>query len=265
MNAKVVSVYDEGALEGTPLIGDKGFAAIVDADGERTLFDTGMRGGYLMHNLNALDADPDAVDRVVVSHVHNAHTGGLQAFLERRTKKIDVIAPPDAGEVAEIKLFGRIPFKRIGMPKMSSDAFSKMEMKAAGEWTQLSPNLFIIGTPPCGGTLLNPSVGENALVLVAKGGPVLICACCHGGVMPLMSRIEERMKKKIQAIIGGPHLLHMGKNDVYETAEMLKEKGPPLLHLNHCSGQVQRMRLREVLGLKSVNDFYAGSEIAFEL
>ena len=71
--AKVLSVYDEGALEDTPFIGATGFSVLVEVDGQRTLFDTGMRGRYLIHNLDYLDVKPDMIDRVVISQIGRAH------------------------------------------------------------------------------------------------------------------------------------------------------------------------------------------------
>ena len=95
MKAKVTCVYDEGAVVGTPLIGARGISVLVDVDGERTLFDTGMRGRYLMHNLDNLEIDVNTIDRVVISHAHTAHVGGLETFLEGRERSVDVIVTQD--------------------------------------------------------------------------------------------------------------------------------------------------------------------------
>ena len=266
MKAKVLSVYDEGSLEGTSLIGAKGLSILIDADGERTLFDTGLRGGYLTHNTDLLNIDPDTVDRVVISHVHSDHTGGLQSFLERRKEAVTVLTPPGSDKAAEVKLLGRIPFKRIGMPRLSEDAASKAVMRQIGELTQLSPHLALVPVPPAeGGSMMDPPVGENALVLTSVNGPVLICGCCHSGICGLMDSVEETMKKKVSAVVGGIHLIRMNKDEVHALAKQLKEKGPPALYLNHCSGQTQRMRLREILGIKAVNDLYVGTEVQFDV
>lgn len=50
---------------------------------ERTiLFDTGPSGSALLHNMEKLGIDPAEVDVVVISHTHQDHTGGLEAFLK---------------------------------------------------------------------------------------------------------------------------------------------------------------------------------------
>ena len=259
MKARVLSVYDDGSLPATPLIGAKGLAILVEADGERTLFDTGMRGSYLMHNMDFLKIDPDEVDRIVISHMHNGHIGGLPAFLEARKETIDVIAPPDHGAERRDRLFG-IPVRRTGFPKMPPESSAKMNVIAVSGRMRLSENLYVTVSAD------DPSgMRENSLVLMTKGGPVLICGCCHAGQDAVISGAEEAAGEKVRAVIGGMHLTDKKKAEVYAVAESLKEKGPPALHLCHCTGTVQKMHLRERLGLKAVNDFYAGTEIQFDV
>ena len=70
MSFKVTCVYDEGAKENTSLIGAKGSAMLVDVGERRLLFDTGLRGRYLAHNLSCLGIEPDSIDAAVVSQPH---------------------------------------------------------------------------------------------------------------------------------------------------------------------------------------------------
>jgi 7,8-dihydropterin-6-yl-methyl-4-(beta-D-ribofuranosyl)aminobenzene 5'-phosphate synthase len=258
MKAKLLSVYDEGSIPDTSLIGARGFSVLVDVDGERTLFDTGRRSAYLTHNLDYLEVDVNTVDRVVISHMHIDHIGGLEKFLEMRDEAVDVIIPPDGERMTDVKFLG-IPIKKVGLSNISKEARSKMTPSAVGEWTQLSKSLFLSGTPGSGG------IDENILVLMTTGGPVMICGCCHCGIGPAIGFVEERTSKKVSGVVGGVHLVDKKKAEVHGIAEALKEKGVPALYLNHCSGQTQRTHLREKLGLKAVKDFYVGTEIQFDV
>jgi len=261
MKAKAVCVYDEGAVVGTPLIGAVGLSILVDVDGERTLFDTGMRGRYLMHNLDNLEIDVNTVDRVIISHAHRAHAGGLEAFLEKRNGSAEVIVTPDLKHMEPAKLLG-IPIGKAPLSKMSEETIGKADIKEVDAWTQLSDHLFITDIPSEG----PDAVKENALVLMTSKGAVVICGCCHNGLLSFLSYIEEMTKEKVHAVIGGTHMLKMKKDDVFSIADSLKEDhGNPMLHLNHCSGVKQMTNLREKLGLKGVHEFYAGTEIEFDL
>ena len=258
MKAKVLSVYDEGSVPDTPLIGAKGFSVLIDADGQRTLFDTGRRGGYLMHNLDYLEVDPNTIDRVVISHMHMDHVGGLETFLEKREEAVDVIVTKDGERTTEVRFLG-IPIKKAGLSNYSKETAAKMRLHKEGEWTQLSKSLFLSNVPNSTG------VDENMLVLMTIGGPVIICGCCHGGIAAAIEHVERITDKKVSAVLGGVHLVKKKKDEVYEVAASLQEKGPPALYLNHCSGQTQRTHLREKLGLKAVRDLYAGTEIQFDV
>lgn len=62
----------------------------------RTLFDTGPDAFSLVRNIRALQIPITQIDRVVTSHWHSDHTGGLLSFLELRKKciKEGVDTPP---------------------------------------------------------------------------------------------------------------------------------------------------------------------------
>ncbi|MDR2865871.1 MAG: MBL fold metallo-hydrolase [Methanomassiliicoccaceae archaeon] len=258
MKAKLLCVYDEGALPETPLIGAKGLSILADVDGQRTLFGTGMRGRYFTHNSEYLNIDVNGIDRIILSHMHKEHTGGLPALLEMRDGIVDVLIPPEAADAKRTKFLG-IPIGKEGMPGLSEELTAKMATQTVSGWTRLSENLFITSPLPDTGP------AEISLVVMTKNGPVLVCGCCHQGAERLIGYVEETTKKKVHAIVGGIHLTDKKKKEVHKVAEMLKEKGNPQLYLNHCSGHVQRTQLREVLGLKAVNEFYVGTEIQFEI
>ena len=50
--------------------GEWGFAALVEADGQTILFDTGMRPDTVLKNAEELGVDLSSVDTVILSHNH---------------------------------------------------------------------------------------------------------------------------------------------------------------------------------------------------
>lgn len=66
-------------LSGNPNggIGEWGFAAIVEVDGQRILFDTGARPDTVLKNAKELGVDLANVKDVILSHNHSDHTNGL--------------------------------------------------------------------------------------------------------------------------------------------------------------------------------------------
>jgi 7,8-dihydropterin-6-yl-methyl-4-(beta-D-ribofuranosyl)aminobenzene 5'-phosphate synthase len=66
---------------------------------EYTLFDTGPDTLSLVRNIKALQVPITKITRVVTSHWHSDHTGGLLSFLELRNKciKEGITTPPPTG------------------------------------------------------------------------------------------------------------------------------------------------------------------------
>lgn len=58
-------------------IGEWGFAALVEADGYKVLFDTGARPETVLRNAEELGIDLSQVTDVILSHNHDDHIGGL--------------------------------------------------------------------------------------------------------------------------------------------------------------------------------------------
>ena len=58
-------------------IGEWGFSALIEADGQRILFDTGSREETVLQNAKELNINLDGIDNVFLSHNHKDHTGGL--------------------------------------------------------------------------------------------------------------------------------------------------------------------------------------------
>ena len=73
-------------LADTKGVGEWGFAALVEADGHRLLFDTGARPGTVLANARELGIDLAGVTDVVLSHHHGDHTGGLLTLRRELSK-----------------------------------------------------------------------------------------------------------------------------------------------------------------------------------
>jgi 7,8-dihydropterin-6-yl-methyl-4-(beta-D-ribofuranosyl)aminobenzene 5'-phosphate synthase len=88
---------------------------VITGETYRVLFDTGPDSCSIIRNLTALEVDPSSVSRVILSHWHSDHSGGLLAFLSERSGStsttpcvVDLhpsrpiargIAPPNVGKV----------------------------------------------------------------------------------------------------------------------------------------------------------------------
>jgi len=95
---KITIVYDNRANPG--LKSGWGFSCLIE-DKERILFDTGDSGKKLIYNMKQLNIVPETIDKVVISHNHWDHTGGLKDFL-RLNKNATVFHPKFFSKPTEI-------------------------------------------------------------------------------------------------------------------------------------------------------------------
>ncbi|MBN2139056.1 MAG: MBL fold metallo-hydrolase [Sedimentisphaerales bacterium] len=95
---KLTVVYDNEADIG--LKSGWGFSCLVEAS-ERLLFDTGPKGDELLFNMKQLNIEAKSIDKVIISHEHWDHNGGLEALTEIHSK-VRVFKPDSCSGLTQI-------------------------------------------------------------------------------------------------------------------------------------------------------------------
>jgi 7,8-dihydropterin-6-yl-methyl-4-(beta-D-ribofuranosyl)aminobenzene 5'-phosphate synthase len=279
MEVRVISVYNDKALEHSRLIGSRGISWFIEMPERGVLFDTGMKGEVLLHNLSQLGLHPNVIDTIVLSHAHNDHTGGLPALLAARTKKtpVTVIAHPG---VLEAKRAARL--MDIGMPNLELHLQEKVIFKLDYDPVTLEDCLFTTGEithrPEKDGTgwimqhcvdgfwKQDPILDDISLVLKTKDGLVVICGCCHAGLLNTLNHVSKTFKEKIVRVLGGTHMRSYTRNQMTHIGNVIEKRYSPLrMDLGHCTGRKQVKWLQRRFGAKFVEPMYAGSEYVFEV
>ena len=73
--ARITVLYDAFGKDGATK--DWGYAAFVEVNGQRILFDTGDDAAILARNVKAKGVDLTKLDFVVLSHRHSDHVSGM--------------------------------------------------------------------------------------------------------------------------------------------------------------------------------------------
>jgi 7,8-dihydropterin-6-yl-methyl-4-(beta-D-ribofuranosyl)aminobenzene 5'-phosphate synthase len=89
--ARVTILYDAFGKPSSLKTG-WGYAALIEYNGRRVLFDTGGKTADFAHNVNALGINLKNLDFIVLSHRHNDHTAGLPHAL-RENPGVPVYTP----------------------------------------------------------------------------------------------------------------------------------------------------------------------------
>ncbi|MHA1491395.1 MAG: MBL fold metallo-hydrolase [Promethearchaeota archaeon] len=282
MDMKILNIYNNRPLIGTKLKGNHGQSFYLEFENERILFDTGRKGELLLHNMSELGVRPNEINKIIFSHGHNDHTGGLISLLRKRTieEKILIISHPAFQERKSLKILG-IRVLNIGLPKINSELEKKVSFSLTKELFEVNPYLFFTGEvknrPEKDGTSnlyvrfykgkweKDPLIDDISLVLKARDGLVLICGCCHAGLLNTCAYISELFNEKISAIIGGTHMMSYSKKEVEHVADVLEKKyGTPKLFLNHCTGKKKIKQLEIRFGSEIVKPCLVGTELFFK-
>lgn len=232
-------------------IGERGLSMLVEADGLKVLFDTGATISAV-HNAQLLGVDLSAVDRIVLSHGHDDHTGGLREVLKRAGKK-EVIAHPAvwgrkyARRGDEPERYIGVPFVREGLEvlgasfvlsaepvKLSTDMMTTGEIPMVTDYEAVDTELYVRE-----GVKKRPDVvpDDLALIIDADFGLVVILGCAHHGIINTLKHAQKLTGKElIYTAVGGTHLLKASEERVEKTAAALKEMGVQYLGVSHCTG-----------------------------
>jgi 7,8-dihydropterin-6-yl-methyl-4-(beta-D-ribofuranosyl)aminobenzene 5'-phosphate synthase len=254
--------------------GEWGFAALVEADGRRILFDTGANDDTVQRNLKALGLDLANVETVILSHNHADHTTGLLP-LRRQFMAASRAALSRA-------YVGRgILWPRLGAGGAVDDRMTRVQrdFEATGGAfvevaapTELHPGVWLTGPVPrvhpernWGGVVSGGGVGrvrsdrgdvedtvpeDMALVFRTAQGLVFLFGCGHAGVINTLDHARKTIDPSpVKAVIGGLHLFANDDQQLAWTAAQLKAFGVQQLLGAHCTGIEAVYRIRELAGL----------------
>ena len=265
-------------------IGEWGFAALVEVDGRRLLFDTGARPDTVLQNARELNVDLASVRDVILSHNHSDHTGGLLTL--RRA-----LAKSDPAALARVHVGKGIFATRIAASGAEDDSLARLrrEFEATGgsfvEYNaprEIAPGVWLTGPVPrvhpernWSGTgrlrtpegLVEDTVPEDqSLVVDTDRGLVLLSGCGHAGVVNTTALARQAIRPApFHALVGGFHLLAADDAQLRWTGERLREAGVENLIGAHCTGIEAVFRLRAELGLARSAAVVGSVGASFEL
>jgi 7,8-dihydropterin-6-yl-methyl-4-(beta-D-ribofuranosyl)aminobenzene 5'-phosphate synthase len=253
----------------TPPQAENGISLFVTARRHRhestVLFDVGLTGSVLMHNLGVLGLAADRIEHVVISHGHPDHYGGLYSFLDAFDRTIPVATDADAflpryavmGDgrtsqyynqaftIDDVERHGGRPVLSSGALDLGCGMFTTGHIPRTvafeGPVEPAEPHAPGLYQVRADGTYgLDEVLEEQGLVIDVKGkGLVVLTGCAHAGVLNTIDRAREiRGPKPVHAVMGGFHLgfpTTPGEN-VSSTIDGMREREVSHIVPMHCSG-----------------------------
>lgn len=179
-----------------------GFSCLVEGK-ENVLFDTGASSKVLAFNAEKFGIKPEQISKVVLSHDHWDHTGGLDWVLQSR----------------KLKAFVLDSFSNETKEKIRA----KAELSEISKETEINEEIFSTGK-------LSNSMDEQSLAVKTGNGLVVLTGCSHPGLEKILEKAKEF--GKIHAVIGGFHGFK----------EFNALKGIDLIAATHCTQHKEQIK-----------------------
>jgi 7,8-dihydropterin-6-yl-methyl-4-(beta-D-ribofuranosyl)aminobenzene 5'-phosphate synthase len=249
-----ITILVDNTAGGRGTVAEHGFAAWVSRGDDQTLFDTGA-GKALSINAKSMKKDLWDFHRLILSHGHWDHTGGLKIVLNVRDTT-EILAHPGIFQerFAVKKHESKTEYRSVGIP------FSQKDLEQAGacfllnrEYHEVSPGLWFSGEIPrpqgwqsSDHTLIikhyeedvpDPFVDDISLLIETDSGPVVLLGCAHAGTDTILDYFSDRSNyTSFYAVIGGTHLMRSNEQQIDTIIEILEKYQVQKIVTTHCTG-----------------------------
>ena len=241
--------------------GEPAVSYYIEDGNDKILFDTGYSGVF-MKNAELMNINLSSVNKLVISHGHDDHTGGLKKFFEEK-KDIELIAHPDCFDYKEDNtgLYIGSPLSKNELSKMCKLNLSKEPVKISEHITYLGeiPSLndfetrYVIGKKMVDDEKYEDTINDDsAIVYQSEKGLFVITGCSHSGICNIIEYAKKVCNdSRIYGVIGGFHLFDIDEK-LEKTINYLSENNIQLLYPCHCISLKAKIEMAKRLDIKEV-------------
>ncbi len=224
---KMTVLYDNYVFaEGTK--SDWEFSCLVEGTEKTILFDTGGKGDILRFNMDKAGVNLKNIDMIVLSHNHWDHTGGLSMILDKNPE-IPVYIPYS------------FPYDFVRRVEKY-----KTEVIPVNKPRKLCKNIYLTGE-------MGDKIKEQSLILNTDKGLIIITGCSHPGIVNIVKRAREIIKKKVYLVFGGFHLMRYSEEEIKKIIQEFKKMEVLKCGATHCTGDKAIQLFKEAYGKNYVN------------
>lgn len=251
MTIRITTLSENTAGAGI-VLAELGLSILIETESVNILLDTGQSLSA-SYNTDILGVDLSKVDKIVLSHGHGDHTGGLRHILKKMRKEVEIIAHPDIWTAKYDHRRGRayryigIPFQRADLEslgarfnlttkpvKIIDNIMTTGEVPMITDFERIDPDLFV---KEDSGFKPDKLLDDQALIINTESGLVVIPGCAHRGLINTLYHAQQITGvKQIAMVLGGSHLTVATEEQIWLTIAALKELKVQKVGVSHCTG-----------------------------
>lgn len=270
---KITSLL-ENTKQNNNLTAKHGLSVYIETEQMNIIFDTGPDKSYIK-NAHTMGIDLSKAHTVIISHGHSDHIGGL-GYLNDINKHAKVYLSQYALDAHWLK-FGMYYHNVGAKDNIKIDYENRLCFVQSD--IEIAKGIHIIALNPTNEYTKNLYKGSNKeldnfnheimLVIESENSIVLFTGCSHHGIVNMAKiALEKFPNKKIEAIIGGFHLIGIPiVNTLGKTKEEISFIGNELnempihsMYSCHCTGSKGYKILKNILEEK-LQPFPTGKKI----
>ena len=252
MKLRITTLSENTAGAGN-LLAEWGLSILVETDDINILLDTSS-GISASHNADILGIDLSKIDKIVLSHGHCDHTGGLRQILRKMRKEVEIIAHPDIWAAKYARRQGQkdryigVPFQRQELEslganftlttkpiKITDNIMTTGEIPMVTDFEEIEPNRFFVKEET--GWQPDKLLDDQALIINTEQGLVVILGCAHRGIINTLYHAQQLTGvTQMHMVLGGCHLVSASRERIRLTISALRGLNVQKLGVSHCTG-----------------------------
>jgi 7,8-dihydropterin-6-yl-methyl-4-(beta-D-ribofuranosyl)aminobenzene 5'-phosphate synthase len=241
------------------ILAEWGLSILVETDGVSVLVDTG-RSSVAAHNalIMGIGEEIKRIDKILFSHGHEDHTGGLIDLLKFRNMEgnpVEVIAHPEVWGPKYWRSSDGEQYSYIGIPydrRLAESLGASFRLTNEPVW--ITDRIVTSGEIPMitdfeeidknaclqdndGTYIADPLKDDQSLFIRSDKGIIIVSGCAHRGIVNTVKHAQKVTGcEVVYAIIGGIHLFSASDERVKLTLQEIRRLDVKRVGVSHCTG-----------------------------
>lgn len=255
MSVKITTLVENKKGEHLGLRNEHGLSFYIEKDGISYIFDTGESDAFIS-NAFKLGINPFDVDKIILSHGHYDHSGGVRYFFNKKeaVQNVEFVLHENFFDLkyaingAQTEFLGN-NFTEADIIKNNCTTNTiSQDMERIGDGVYVISNFIRNSSEEIikprfkllkDNELIPDNFNDEIMLAVESSkGWILIVGCAHPGIMNMIHTFQERLAGQLYAVLGGTHLVEANESCLVSTTKFFNDLSCDIIGVSHCTGSI---------------------------